>query len=153
MTLPNRLVCEIRLAFHRCATQNRTCRQHVRSFTALQPLSKKKQSRSDRVVAPLPSSGATEKADAVATQALPQAHPRHVPINQSNSSRELIPNPSKPRSVSGRKRGDVPMIIMPKAQITPDLTLTPQERLQIEYLTRRPPRTEARKSEACAAFN
>jgi hypothetical protein len=153
MTLPNRLVCEIRLTFHRCAAQNRTCRQHLRSFTALQPLSKKKQSRSDKVVAPLPSSEATEKVDAVATKALPQAHPRHVPIDQSGSLRELIPDPSKPRSVSGRKRRDVPMKIIPKAQIMPQLTLTPQERLQIEYLTRRPPRTEARKRKACTAPN
>jgi hypothetical protein len=153
MTLPNRLVCEIRLAFHRCAAQNRTCPQHVRSFTVLQPLSKKKQSRSDTVVAPLPSSGATKKVDAVPTRALPQGHSRHVPIDQSGSLRELVPDPSKPRSVSGRKRGDVPMKIIPKAQITPELTLTPLERLQIEHLTRRPPRTEARKSKACTASN
>lgn len=153
MTLPNLLLFEIRIAFHSCAMQHRARRQHVRSFAALQPLFKRKQSRSGTIVAPLPSLGVTEKVDDVATRASPQADSHHAPTDQPGSLRELVPDPSKSRSVSGRKRADVPMKIIPKAQITPELTLTPPERLQIELLTRRPPRTEAKKSELCTASN
>jgi hypothetical protein len=153
MTLPNLLLVEMRLAFHCCARQHRARRQHVRSFTALQPLFKKKQPRSSIVVAPAPSLGVTERVDAVATHAPPQTAAPHVSQDQSGSSRELVPDPSKPRSVSERKRADVPMKIIPKAQITPELTLTPPERLQMEFLTRRPPRTEERKSRLCTVSN
>jgi hypothetical protein len=145
MTLHNPLLVELRLAFQTCARQHRA-RQQSRPFRTLPPLFKKKQSRSDRELAPPASSEISKTSEASAARVPPPADSRHVSTNESASSRELIPDPSKPSSVSERRRADVPMKIIPKAQITPELTLTPKERLQIEFLTRRPPRTEEKKS-------
>jgi hypothetical protein len=146
MTLPNLLLAELRLGFQTCAKQHRARRQQSQTFRTLQPLFKKKQSRSAREVAPPPRLEVTKTNEASATRVPPQVGPNHVSTEESGSSRQLITKPSKPSSVSERKRADVPMKIIPKAQITPELTLTPTERLQIEFLTRRPPRTEEKKS-------
>jgi len=141
---------ELRIAFQTCARLHKLRRQ-IRPFGTLQPLFKRKQSRSDREATLLPSLETTEKSDASAVRAPPQDNPHHVPSNESGSSRELIPDPSKRSSLTEGKRADVPMRIIPKAQITPELTLTPKERLQIEFLTRRPPRTEEKKSRSYTA--
>lgn len=146
MTLPNLLLTEARRGFQTCAKQYRARRQQSQTFRTLQPLLKKRNSRSAREVAPPPRLEVTKTNEALATRVPPQSDPDHVPTEESGSSRELITKPSKPSSVSEIKRADVPMKIIPKAQITPELTLTPKERLQIEFLTRRPPRAEEKKS-------
>jgi hypothetical protein len=152
MTLPNLLLVELRLAFQTCARQQRACRQQSRPFRTVQPLFKRRPSRSGTEVPPPRRLEVTKKSDASAARFPPPADPYHVPTDASASSRELIPDPSKPTSVSERKRADVPMKVIPKAQITPEVTLTPKERLQIEFLTRRPPRTEEKKSKSFAAY-
>jgi hypothetical protein len=146
MTLPNLLLFELRLAFKTCAKQHTTRRHEIRSFSTLQPLSKKKHARPDSEVKPSLSVEITTKSNISPPHVRPHADSLNVPTNESRSSRELVPDPSKPTSVSKRKRADVPMKIIPKAQITPEVTLTPKERLEIEFVTRRPPRTEAKKS-------
>jgi hypothetical protein len=146
MTLPNLLLFELRFAFKTCAKQHTTRRHEIRSFSTLQPLFKKKHARSDGEVKPSSSGEITTKSNVSLPRVRPHADSLNVPTNESGSSRELVPDPSKPTSVSKRKRADIPMKIIPKAQITPEVTLTPKERLEIEFVTRRPPRTEAKKS-------
>jgi hypothetical protein len=146
MTLPNLLLFELRLAFKTCAKQHTTRPHEIRSFSTLQPLFKKKHARSDSEIRPPSRVEITTKSDISPPHERPRADPLNVSTNELGSSRELVPDPSKPTSVSKRKRVDVPMKIIPKAQITPEVTLTPKERLQIEFMTRRPPRTEAKKS-------
>jgi hypothetical protein len=146
MTLPNLLLFELRLAFKTCAKQHTTRPHEIRSFSTLQPLFKKKHVRSDSEIKPPSSVEITTKSNISPPRERPQADSLNVSTNELGSSRELVPDPSKPTSVSKRKRADVPMKIIPKAQITPEVTLTPKERLEIEFMTRRPPRTEAKKS-------
>lgn len=146
MTLPNLLLFELRLAFKTCAKQHTTRPHEIRSFSTLQPLFKKKHARSDSEIKPPSSVEITTKSNISPPRERPQADSLNVSINELGSSRELVPDLSKPTSVSKRKRADVPMKIIPKAQITPEVTLTPKERLEIEFMTRRPPRTEAKKS-------
>jgi hypothetical protein len=146
MTLPNLLIFELRLAFKTCAKEHTTRPHQIRSFSTLQPLFKKKHARSDNEVKPPSSVEITTKSNISPLHGRPQADSLNVPTNEPGSSRELIPDPSKLTSVSKKKRADVPMKIIPKAQITPEVTLTPKERLEIEFMTRRPPRTEAKKS-------
>ena len=145
MTLPNLLLIELRLAFQTCARQH-TARQHQsRPFRTLQPLFKRKNGAPRRGEESPLNQEVTNKSNALPRSDRPRPASENAPTNQSVSSRELVPRPSKPTSVSGRKSTDVPMKIIPKAQITPQLKLTPKEQLQIEFMTRRPPRTEARK--------
>jgi hypothetical protein len=146
MTLPNLLLFELRLAFKTCAKQHTTRSHEIRSFSTLQPLFKKKHARSDSEIKPPSSVEITTKSNISPPRDRSQADSLNVSTNELGSSRELVPDPSKPTSVSKRKRADVPMKIIPKAQITPEVTLTPKERLEIEFMTRRPPRTEAKKS-------
>jgi hypothetical protein len=146
MTLPNLLLFELRLAFKTCAKQHTTRSHEIRSFSTLQPLFKKKHTRSDSEIRPPSRVEITTKSDISPPRERPRPDPLNVSTNELDSSRELVPDPSKSTSVSKRKRADVPMKIIPKAQITPEVTLTPKERLQIEFMTRRPPRTEAKKS-------
>jgi hypothetical protein len=146
MTLPNLLLFELRLAFKTCAKQHTTRSHEIRSFSTLQPLFKKKHARSDSEIKPPSSVEITTKSNISPPRERPQADSLNVSTNELGSSRELVPDLSKPTSVSKRKRADVPMKIIPKAQITPEVTLTPKERLEIEFMTRRPPRTEAKKS-------
>jgi hypothetical protein len=146
MTLPNLLLFELRLAFKTCAKQHTTRPHEIRSFSTLQPLFKKKHARSGSEIKPPSSVEITTKSNIPPSRKRPQADSLNVSTNELNGSRELVPDPSKPTSVSERKRADVPMKIIPKAQITPEVTLTPKERLEIEFMTRRPPRTEAKKS-------
>lgn len=146
MTLPNLLLFELRLAFKTCAKQHTTRPHEIRSFSTLQPLFKKKHARSDNEMKRPSSVEITTENNISPPRGRPQANSLNVPTNELGSSRELVPDPSKSTSVSKRKRADVPMKIIPKAQITPEVTLTPKERLEIEFMTRRPPRTEAKKS-------
>jgi hypothetical protein len=146
MTLPNLLLFELRLAFKTCAKQHTTRSHEIRSFSTLQPLFKKKHARLDSEIKPPSSVEITTKSNISPPRERPQADSLNVSTSELGSSRELVPDPSKPTSVSKRKRADVPMKIIPKAQITPEVTLTPKERLEIEFMTRRPPRTEAKKS-------
>jgi hypothetical protein len=146
MTLSNLLLFELRFAFKTCARQHTTRPYRIRSFSQLQPLFRKKHARSDSEVKPPSSVEITTKGNIPPPGDRPRVDSIHVPTNESGSSRELVPCPSTPTSVSKGKRADVPMKVIPKAQITPELTLTPKERLEIEFMTRRPPRTEAKKS-------
>ena len=146
MTLPNLLSAEFRHAFQACARQHTARRQQSRQFRALQPLLKRDDSRPRREVQSSPGLEVTNKNNSPADGNPPQPASSTVLANETVSSRELVPDSAKPASVFGKRRTDLPMKIIPKAQITPEVTLTPKEQLQIEFMTRRPPRTEAKKS-------
>ena len=146
MTLPNLLLVELRLAFQTCARQHITRRQQSRPFRTLPPLFKKNDAGPGRGGKPPLRLQVTKKNDALPASHHPLPASDILPARESASSRELVPDPSKPTSVSGRRRVDVPMKIIPKAQVSPQLKLTPKEQLHIEFMTRRPPRAEAKKS-------
>lgn len=66
--------------------------------------------------------------------------------SQSNST-NLVPQTPNAGAVERPQRSDVPARLLPKAQISPNLTLSPKERLQIEYETRRPPKASQKPGE------
>lgn len=145
MTLPCALLLELRLAFKTCARQYTAHQPLSRAFGTFQPLSKRNSPRPSTSKKTASPSGSSKHNVPVqdGLKLGPEVTPMHAA--QQNST-ELVPNPSKQTSVADRKRADLPMKVIPKAQITPELMLSPKERLQIEFMTRRPPRTtEAKK--------
>ncbi len=142
MTVPHPLLVELRLAFKSCAKQHGTHRQLSREFGTFQSLFKKKDLRPK---APKKRNGALEvrkKDHRVPAPPVPNADFKATASpTSSQTSTELVPDPSQSTSVSGRRTKDAPMKVIPKAQVSPELTLSPKERLQIEFLTRAPPKT------------
>jgi hypothetical protein len=63
---------------------------------------------------------------------------------------ELVPRTPKPGPLQHPRRSDIPARLLPKAQISPELTLSPKERLRIEFETRRPPRAAEKPGEQVA---
>ncbi len=64
-----------------------------------------------------------------------------------SNSTNLVPQTPAAGAVECPQRSDVPARLLPKAQISPNLTLTPKERLQIEYETRKPPKPSVKPGE------
>ncbi|KAK5064203.1 hypothetical protein LTR84_000036 [Exophiala bonariae] len=61
----------------------------------------------------------------------------------TSDSQELVPLPDQETAVETAPRVNVPLRVIPKAQVAPNLRLTPKERLHIEQLTRVTPRPSA----------
>jgi len=61
----------------------------------------------------------------------------------ATGSRELVPSPEEDKSLETAPKVKVPLRVIPKAQITPSLRLSPKERMHIEQLTRASPRPSA----------
>jgi uncharacterized membrane protein len=131
-SLPPGLVAEVRLAFQTCS------RQHVASkrtqFSTFRPLFKKSPSSKKKDHLPIQvvhSQLQARKAAAAKTAA------------NKPTSKDLVPRSDEAKSLDTGRRVEVPLKVIPKADIAPNLTLSPKERLQIEQLTRRlPPRAE-----------
>lgn len=135
---PRFLVAELRSAFRQCARpskKNTYCRSAADSSRQFQtaharharrarsgPTTTQQQSHSQSQD---PRSPPNPSSDALSTQ--------------TSDSRKLVPLDQHGRAVGGRRTTDAPMKIIPKADITPSLQLSPKERLHIEILTRRPP--------------
>lgn len=83
---------------------------------------------------------------------LPGAAQPYSPASAQQNSRgsnstNLVPQTPKAGAVERPRRSDIPARLLPKAQISPGLTLSPKERLQIEYETRRPPKAPEKPGE------
>lgn len=66
-----------------------------------------------------------------------------VPAEQpERSTKNIEPGTREYMDVETGKRVSVPMKVMPRAQLTPELMLNPKERMQLEYITRRVPQRE-----------
>ena len=59
----------------------------------------------------------------------------------------LVRRVPKPGALQHAQRSNVPARLLPKAWVSPELTLSPRERLQIEYETRRPPKAKEKPGE------
>ena len=58
---------------------------------------------------------------------------------------QLIPRDGSSASLGPRKKIEVPSRVLPKARLSEDVTLSPKERMQMEFLTRRQPRLQQQK--------
>lgn len=132
-SLPQFLVAELRLAFQSCSRQHAAARKTA--FSTWRPL--------------LKSSPPGKKNDNLPIQvvhsqlqAQKKSHARPL-APPASESKELVPRLEEGKSLDSGRKVEVPFKVIPKADIAPNLTLSPKERLHIEQLTRRlPPRSE-----------
>lgn len=134
--VPLVLLAEVRVAFQSCSRQ---CAAGRRSqFSTFRPALKNPRSAKQKEHLPI---------QVIHSQLQPQPQtkphalyslPKKPPV-----AKDLVPVSKDGKALDTGRKVEVPMKVIPKAELTPNLTLSPKERLQIEQLTRRlPPRTE-----------
>ncbi len=130
---------QMQLVFKSCAKPNSFAKSGRRGFNSFPLLRDHKRTPSRDTESPI-TAKAFRKGEK--SQELPQTSPAKSGQTLSNTrnATELVPRMPKPGSLQHPRRSDVPARLLPKAQISPDLRLSPKERLQIEYETRRPPK-------------
>lgn len=139
--LPPVLLAEVRFAFQVCG------RQHVATrrtrFSTCPPLFKKPQNKAKNT---LPIQVIHSQ-----LQAQKQKDNGPTPVHEEPAAaKELVPSSEEKTSLDTQRKVEVPLKVIPKAEIIPNLTLSPKERLQIEQLTRRmPPRSEPKGTYSC----
>ncbi len=136
---------EMRLAFKACARTPSfaSARCRISTFPSLQ-------ARNRDIAGAAPRLYPAKSVEEV-TKLTDDAEP-HPPTNaQQKSSRSnstsLVPQTPQAGAFERPQRSDIPARLLPKAQISPNLTLSPKERLQIEYETRRPPKASVKPGE------
>merc|ERR1711939_714543 len=127
-SLPPGLVAKVRSAFQACSRQHAASKRT--QFSTFRPLFKK--------------SAPSKKKDQLPIQVVhSQLQAQKEAAAKEATSKGLVPSCDEAKSLDTGRRVEVPLKVIPKAEITPNLTLSPKERLQIEQLTRRlPPRAE-----------
>lgn len=134
-SIPIVLVAEIRLAFQACSKQHAVTRKT--RFSTLRPLWKSSPPTKSKN-SPIQVVHSQLKAERK-----PDVRPTIPPASALAESKKLVPHEEEDKSMDRGRKVEVPLKVIPKADIAPNLTLTPKERLHIEQLTRRlPPRAE-----------
>ncbi len=132
---------EMRLAFTACARKPNLASARCRIFSTFSSL----QARNHDIAGAASRLYPARRGQEVAKLTDASASKPYLPASaQQKSSRSnptsLVPQAPKAGAVERPQRSDVPARLLPKAQISANLTLSPKERLQIEYETRRPPK-------------
>ena len=127
---------QTQFAVRDCARISKAGRRAFSSFPPLRAQNRISLSQIGRLAATKTSQD-IEKSDKPSHKSAPQNG--HQESTRRNAT-DLVPQMPKPGSLQHPRRSEVPARLLPKAQITPDLRLSPKERLQIEYETRRPPK-------------
>lgn len=128
MALPNFLIIEMRLAFRTCAQQhkgpNLRCFSTTRISKKDTPRRYSSNNQHNRALTPKKPSPPSENN---------AGHGRR-PQDQTG----LAPRDPEKRAVGANRRVPVPLKVIPKAQLSPQVHLTPRQRLHVEMMTRRP---------------
>ncbi len=146
-TLPAALVAEVRLAFRSCSRQYAASRR-----TRFSSLHNPRLNRED------PGKNKNDNLPIQVVHSRLQTPPKPKPPAPSlpkhgPESTELVTAPNEGKAVESGRKVPVPMRVIPKAEIAPNLTLSPKERLHIEQLTRRlPPRAEPKGTYPCCVL-
>ncbi len=131
-SLPPGLVAKVRSAFQACSRQHAASKRT--QFSTFRPLFKKSAPSKKKDQLPI---------QVVHSQLQAQKEAAAKAAAKESTSKGLVPSCDEAKSLDTGRRVEVPLKVIPKAEITPNLTLSPKERLQIEQLTRRlPPRAE-----------
>ncbi|KAK4940428.1 hypothetical protein LTR10_019411 [Elasticomyces elasticus] len=134
--VPSVLLAEVRYAFQVCSRQHAATRRT--RFSTCQPLLKKKSPKSKKNDLPIQVIHNQKLQAQKQRDDVPTPSPEQVPTGT-----ELVPSSEEETALDTGRKVEVPLKVIPKAELTPNLTLSPKERLQIEQLTRRmPPRPE-----------
>ena len=141
--MSNLLLVELRLAFRTCARPRSSPQFRQAFFSTHRCLRDRRSAKT-----PAPSSfkakqnlSITKRPDT--TPAESRDTDNALPAGKSREgSKHLAPAPRSYRDVETGKQVPVPMKVLPKAQLTPDLVLNAKERMQLEFITRRVPKRE-----------
>jgi hypothetical protein len=142
MSLPPFLLAELRFAFRTCArAHTRGNNRHI--GTSLPLL--RRQAPQDQAK---PNQATNRPAHRPKTQTIETRPAIHDSSNITDDppTKELIPQDTAKRSIGKTRQVEVSLKVVPNADITPNLKLTPRERLHIEVLTRRAPQRVEKKS-------
>ncbi|KIW80056.1 hypothetical protein Z517_06671 [Fonsecaea pedrosoi CBS 271.37] len=133
--LPSAVVAELRYAFQSCSRQYAASRR-TQFSTLHQRLKKSQHPKSESVPIQVVHSQLQAQKPNLARPLIP-------PAPRASENKQLIPQEEQEKSLDTGRDVEVPFKVIPKAEIAPNLTLSPKERLHIEQLTRRlPPRPE-----------
>lgn len=128
MALPNFLIIEMRLAFKNCTQQYNRSSLRCFSSTAIRkddpPSNRPSNDPYNRAVSPKKPSNTTEGG---------REHG-----GQAQDRTGLVTQDSEKKAVGASRRVPVPLKVIPKAQLGPNVHLSPRQRLHVEMLTRRP---------------
>jgi hypothetical protein len=137
------ILLELRLAFRTCAVPRSSshlrqaffsthrCLQQRGAAQSPKPLNPKKKSKLSLAKRPENTTALSQDGN----DGLPATGAKEAPRDVGNAPRSY-------RDVDTGKQVPVPMKVLPKAQLTPELVLNAKERMQLEYITRRTPKRE-----------
>lgn len=130
---------EMRLAFASCARNHSIPKVAYRTLTTSPLLRARDRSDAGAIKSSTAQKSTKDPASSSDNTGLSPLKKGRLGSSRSNTT-ELVPRTPKPSALQSPRRSDLPARLLPKAQISPGLTLSPKERLQIEYETRRPPK-------------
>lgn len=136
---------EMQMAFKNCARSPNMAKMRYRTLTTFPSLRARNPSTPENHQQPPPKKilkDADTLPETIRLSSLGSGH-RH----SNSDSTQLTPRTQPQGNLQRPRRADVPARLLPNAQISPGLTLSPRERLQIEFETRRPPRAPDKPSE------
>jgi hypothetical protein len=125
---------------------NSISKARCRYFNA-SPASRAQKRDSSKAVERLPATESVKEVANVADTPQPSPLKGGQPESSGRNTKGLISQTPQPGTLQRPRRLDLPARVMPKAQISPGMTLSPKERLQIEYETRRPPAASDKRGE------
>lgn len=141
--MSNIILLELRLSFRTCA-KPRSSRQFQRAFFSTRRCLQERRATPP----PAPSNQKTKpklgivKRPDIAPAESQDTNDVSPAAKRKQDSRDVTPAQRSYKDVETGKQVPVPMKVLPKAQLTPDLVLNAKERMQLEYLTRRLPKRE-----------
>ena len=129
MSFPSLLAAESRLAFHLCRPRHAAARRSLLSTTSCLARRSRPGSVPKEELQPH-----TQDVNKSGTTVEPLQLTGHAP-----TTTDLTATEKTKQALDNRRKVDVPMKVLPKAQLTLEHKLSPEQRLHIEHLTRHPP--------------
>jgi hypothetical protein len=142
---------EMRLAFQSCSKPS-VSKVRYRTFKTFPHLPAPARGTSINIKRSSPTEDAKDVATPPGTVEPSPLKSGHQEASRSNTT-ELVPRTPKPGALQRPRRSDLPARLLPKAHVSPELILSPKERLQIEYETRRPPKAGEKPGEHGKMYN
>ena len=132
---PPFLVQELRLGFRSCALKQSRLFQSRTYATGASRTAKPPKQVSKSNTAARPSSAAVDKV----RDAKDFSHDQAA-LTARTSRRDLAPITDNNKALRDHLRENAPAKLVPRAKISNNLTITPKEQMQVEFLTRLPPK-------------
>ena len=132
MSLPSLLLLEVRSTFRLCAQQHAATRRCPLSTSAPSLKRHTKPNSSSNKKAPTSPSPSRSVSNPEFTQ--------NVSPSSRPGSKDLVRQRDDERAVELERKTQVPMKVLPQAELSSKHKLSPMQRLHIEHLTRHPPK-------------